>query len=515
MATQSEKASDTIKSNREEFWHNTQIEIFVGFLVALILGIVYALGRGIAGLAEFLSDINSWIILIAGVFIPAYITAKIIAWRDLPVACITEMFRRIVRQHPELSSFSRWRALANLNSLNEELNDLQGKAGVAWNRIERHNTATEIFESHTKIKLYWATSTDPPYESSEAEKRFFLRQENKLIDADVRRLLVIPISQLLDNLKTIDQQKYVKELLGLHTRPNFNLRYWPNDIQSLATVLREGLPDNIATDSLVDFGIVDKEIVFGQKITENDGMQLKGNGRIITEKPIVDCYCNAYQAIWNQLKHDCLPAQQLEAWVWAMENRGDACKQRTEIEDKDYFGFTINKITSIENIFAVDVAPDMNLWWKKEEYVAFRDASINNATDKKSGCHVRIHVFRGLENLKAAELFIDEVVIPQLNAGIELVFMSRDVLLDRDLAAMDFISNGTDWGFYLIPTDPFEKDKVSYCNNTILSSHITNFQSVFEDLYSCNDTRQKRIKNSIDDTGKMELRNFLCRIPSE
>ena len=513
MSTHSERAGNVVKSDRAGFWHNIRLELFVGLGCSLVLGIVYAFGRGVSGLREFLTDINSWILLVTGVIFPAYITSKLLIWRELPVACVTKLFRKIVDRHPELSSFSRWRALTTLSSLSEQLHDLQGAAGLSWDGTQRHNTATELFESRNEIKCYWATSTDPPFESSEAEARFIQRQRDKLKKADVRRLLVVPLGKLINNLGGKDQRKHVKDFLRLHD-VHFELRYWPYDAQALATILREGLPGNITQDPLVDFGIIDNEIVFGQKIKNEDQDRPTGNGRIITEPSFVECYNNAFQSLWNQLMHKCNPAQQLEAWVWAMENRSDSIRLGNSSESKDYFETITNQIVDNENLFAVDVALDMNLWWKKEEYVAFRDASIKCARNHNtSGKQIRIYIlYVGLENLKAAELFIDEVVSPQLEAGMELVFMNPSALIEHDLAAIDFVSNGVDWGFYLMPTDDFEKNKLSEAHNSILSPHLANFQSIFDALYQCQDTRQIRM-SSPNDMHKMPLKQFLCTSP--
>jgi hypothetical protein len=310
-----------------------------------------------------------------------------------------------------------------------------------------------------------------------------------------------------------DSQQHVKDFLHQHNPKHYKLHYWPRDARALETVMRETLSGKIADETIVDFGIIDKEIVFGQKLQDTDTLRPSGNGRIITEPLLVDCYCDAFESLWNHLEHECYPAQQLEAWVWAMENRHDALNNPTP---DNYYQDTLTKIAESENLYAVDVALDMNLWWKKKPYKDFQRFSINSAIAHHDKEHVRIHVlYRGLENREAARLFIKEVVREQLSAGIEVIFMNPRALIENDLAAMDFISNGVDWGFYLMPIDKFEETEVSARNNLILPQHVPSFQSVFSSLYDCRDARQIRLPKFDGLADESKLINFLCSSPFE
>jgi hypothetical protein len=521
--THSERSGEAIQTAREEFRATIWDDVKWGLGATIVFELITLLARGMPTLWQQLTDINAWTLWLGTFFFATYLSAKSYIRRNIPIVCVSSLFRKIISRHPELAAFSRWRALTTLNSLAEQLDTLQGTAGLPWDTDERLNTATDLFESRPKIKRYWATRTDPPYKSSQAEGRFLQRQRQKLSKADVRRLLIVPLNELISNLLEPDSQQHVKDFLRQHNPRHYQLRYWPRDARALETVMREALSGKIADETIVDFGIIDKEIVFGQKLQDMvnvsespvlaDSLRPSGNGRIITAPLLVDCYCDAFESLWNHLEHECFPAQQLEAWVWAMENRHDALDKQPQAA---YYQDTLNKIGQSENLYAVDVAPDMNLWWKKQEYRDFQERSVQSATAYPDKKHVRIYVLHtGLENTEAARLFIAEVVRAQLSAGIELVFINQRVLIEHDLAALDFISNGVDWGFYLMPLESFDKTTVSAAHNLILAQHVPSFQSIFQALYDCKDVRQIRMAKVEDLSDELKLIDFLCRSPFE
>lgn len=502
-----------IHKERKNIRDQAKIDIIVGLVCAVFLGIFSLFGRSFEEIKVTILDINSWLLLLTGFFMPAYFSAKYQALQDAPITIITRLIQRIHSKHRELSIFCTNKVLSQLTAIETELLDLQGSTGVRWTVIERLNAAISLFNSRDRINKYWATCTDPPYTSSEEDKRFIEAQEEKLRNADVRRLLVVPLNDLLTNLDTATGREHLKDFLRLHSPKGFKLQYWPYDTGRLSNHIRDGLPTAEARDALIDFGIIDNEIVFGQKKLDVDTDRPTGNGRIIVDSMLVAHYTKTFSILWDKMKKESYPEQQLQAWCWATENRED---NKSETQDQtnpnEYFNFVIGKISTSQKLYAVDVARDINSWVNQDEYILFRDATISAAKRNKQGCYSRIYVLHNpFDNTQAAELFINQVALPQLKEGIHLYFLSSTALIDNDLAAIDFICDSNDWGFYLLPTDNFTKNSVSKVNNSVHRHHMQQFMSIFNNLHQC-----RTLKSAHDSANSLnlnsELKQFLCTL---
>ena len=86
-------------------------------------------------------------------------------------------------------------------------------------------------------------------------------------------------------------------------------------------------------------------------------------------------------------------------------------------------------------------------------------------------------------------MFLKEVLLPQLDSGIEIGLGYRSALIDHNVAAIDFICDGDGSGFYLLPGDPFSKHSVSEETNLIT-------KTMHEDLVQLHDRLRAALRES-------------------
>jgi hypothetical protein len=319
-----------------------------------------------------------------------------------------------------------------------------------------------------KIKKYDATSTDAPFLPPSATKEFYARQATKLPRGHTRRLLIYPIEKLVTELISDDRFKNLEDFVRLHKDYGFELRYWPYTIKELRERLNILMGETQAP-RLVDFGIINDELVFGQAAEENDTNKISGRGYITWKGAEIHHYIDMFDELWERTKPECYPSAQLNTLVWLCQMRSRRLSQVTSTAKKGraFFAEIINKIKSSKKLQAIDIAKDMTIWWRSREYQEFLKATIEAASSNHASCSRMYFIRRSFITKNDAQLFVKKIIEPQVNGGIKIGIACFDSIVDKNLGIIDCILNEDEWGFYLLPGDSFSEDKVDESHNLI------------------------------------------------
>jgi len=493
------------------------------------LGVGLALALLVAALitnmfSEWPQGTRGWSVSLLGelltLVLGAWFADVLELFRTRPERYVQERISRILSNHPKLQGLIEARLRRMLDALFRQVGQLSEGDGEAWTAIDRLQAANDICDGFGRINRYVATYTDAPYYSTEAIRSFYSRQAKKLPPQNTRRLLIYPIKDLVTELNSDDRLEYLDEFVNLHLENGFELRYWPYSIEQLRVEL-ELLMGPSATPRLADFGIINDSVVFGQSATESDIVGVTGRGYIITSPGEVRYYTQLFESLWEQTKDKCFPAEQLKVlrWLCHMRRRcvsqcGPSCLSGTA-----FFQQVVDRIASAKGIRAVDIAPDMRLWWNKSEYRAFLYATIQAATKGKHTdvCFSRIYLLRrGLETRQDSEQFLRHVILPQVEAGVHIGLVYFGVLIERKLGVVDciFDDTGSGWGFYLLPSDSFSASEVSQAKNLIDPDRIMDFEQLYRSLQEAVPSYGWLLRSSKDINEKRtELLVWLERAP--
>lgn len=477
---------DLLAPVRAEFRRKIIVDIAVGFGFSILLTLLTEIANIGTPLGRFFRNADKLTLALAGFAFTAWLTSVAQGWRDLYPQAISRAVARITQRWPELYAFVHQRMQDLIVEENDRLTCLMTPSGVPWEAKQRLDTASELVRSCTNIKTYVATWTDPPYDATGADRRFFERHRERLRRTKARRLVVYPEDKLLQSLTTPDACDRLRSFVQLHAEVRVDLRYFPGTHHELRRILEESLGPRAASDVLVDFGIINEDLVFGQQSTgAGDEERPSGHGRVVTDPALVEQYVRAFDSAWERLLPDCYAGRQLETFAHIASDRIKAFA----IQNASFFDETVAKIAASKTVMAVDVARDMSNWWRNDAYKHFLNATIASAAANGGGRHVRAYVFSKFLDETAAQLFHERVAIPQLKEGVELLFLSRRTLVSNKLPAVDCIMDDDGWGFYLLPSDDFTPTGVSAARNGMTPHVRPVFEQVYRELYECLDSR--------------------------
>lgn len=481
MTWYSEFIQKYVKS-KKEFWRSLRKDIFLGF----ILGPAFILLIAKVLLNDNI-DLEWWLVtLITSIFI-SWIGTLLSLWRNQPLNLISNTFKDLRSSFSGCDGLIQAEMCSRIIDIRNRLSNLSSREGEPWTYEDRINVAHSLLEGLEEVEKYWATATDPPYASSNTLDAFFRFVKEKLKDSDVRRLLVFPLDELLKNLKSTENQQNLLRFIKIHQNDSFSkdksnhsktnyryqLRYWPAKTIDLRQNLNIQLPPVI-----VDMAIINDSVVFGQSIN-GDSQTVSGNGYVYSDPIRASMYVQAFENIWNKRKSDSFPPAQLEAYIDLMDMRGKV-DQETQ---KGYFTeggieFYEQVICNVKNskeLRAIDVTTRTEDWLSKPEYLDFLEATIKSAQKNNKSYHGRVFVLREPLCHGAAQVFIEKVILPQIEASITIYIQRTIDMFDKNLAAVDCIFNSDGWGFYLLPIDNFQKENLFAKQNQIHPKYVDPF----------------------------------------
>ncbi len=392
---------------------------------------------------------------------------------------LDEVLQRFESDQPNvIRTYLERRMVRSIDQREHECLTLLGE-GVLWTPEQRLDTANDMFLAVPAIKNYAATSCDPPYDSPAGLKAFLEQQSEKLRSANARRLLVYPRGVIVSQLLASNENRnHFKELLKAYTNAGIKLRYWPQHPKSLEDYLKR-VGQVGSNNVLVDFGIINNEVVFGQAL--GGDQKISGAGRIIVRAG-VDGYANTFDHIWREIARETMSARYLNVLLLLCSMRaGRGDDGRT---GQGFYDSVVANIRASRKLRAIDVAPELDSWWREEEYQGFTTATIQSA--KANGGHSqvgRMYVI-GPHNISpaSASIFYRRVLQSQLDAGVEIGIVSTGSLARREVAAVDCIFNDS-WGFYLLPeVDHFKKEQLSAKNNELNAGIIPDLDHCYEEI---------------------------------
>jgi hypothetical protein len=391
-----------------------------------------------------------------------WILAFIDLWTAFPERTLQRTLESLQKKYPDIRNLIYVRFSRRIDALSQEIVNLLSDTGERWETNDRLQTANDICDGCHHIGRYVATSTDAPYLPSPEIKDFYARQARKLPRDKSLRLLVYDIEQLVRELNSTDRFTNIRAFHRLHLDHGLKLRYWPHSVVSLnarlASIVRLENP-------LVDFGVVNDQIVFGQALDSTDTNIVTGRGRVTVESGEARLYLTAFENLWRETAQECFPAAQLVVLALLCEMRFRMRSYRGPAGEI-FFNEVIARIRAPESrsLIAVDIAPDMAVWWRESEYMQFLNSTIEAA--RAGNTCSRMFVFRRRFGTKGeAEVFINQVIKPQVEVGVEVGMVFIESLLTHDVGVADFILDGSGWGFYLLPGDRFKKDDVAASRN--------------------------------------------------
>lgn len=441
------------------------------------------------------TDLSYWLLIIIAALIGGWTGTLIALWQSQPLHIISKTYQSLVQSFSSCNGLIQAEMAKSIIEIRNRLSNLSSHVGESWSYEDRINVAHSLLEGLDTVEKYWATATDAPYASSNTLDAFYLLVREKLAYADVRRLLVFPLNKLLENLKSDENQQNMLRFLKIHqsesnkiasqnkpTQYKYELRYWPATIKDLQNNLKMQNPP-----VMVDMAIINDSIVFGQETNEDDNIEVSGNGHVVSDPLRASMYLQAFENIWTKRKSDSYPPAQLEAYIDLLGMRSKISKQKKSLSSTKpgipFYRATIEKVRNSLELRAIDVAPRPEDWVSKSEYWDFLQATIESANKHKGSYHGRIFVLREPLCRGTAQVFLKNVILPQVKASI-IVHIHRTVdMFDKNLAAIDCIFNSDGWGFYLLPTDEFKEDKLFAEQNQIHPKYVDPFfHSRFERL---------------------------------
>lgn len=498
--------ANNFRRKKSSFILSSLFSVLISFGIALLYVIVDTRAF------QKSSESPWWLGALLSFALTGWILDRIELWRTYPERDFYKTISTLCSNQPKLKGVIKSRLSRRLDDLSREIGQLTSGDGEIWGLHDRLQTANDLCSGLNKISKYDATSTDAPYLPPSDTREFYEKQANKLPRGKTRRLLVYPIVDLVHELTTAGQLKNLDDYIRLHADNGFELRYWPHSIKELNSRLDRLLGMSKAP-RLVDFGIINDDIIFGQSASENDIMHITGRGHIAVSGGEIRHYIEMFDQLWEQTKPECYPSAQLNTLVWICEMRMRMANSNSHVEGKVFFDETVSKITNTESFCAIDIADDIKSWWRKPEYQRFLEASVYKASKSKEN---RSRVFllkQGLGTPSDAQLFIRNVVARQVNAGVEVGIASFETLVDKNLGVVDCIFDNSGWGFYLLPGDIFSEENVTNNRNLIDSAVIQDFQQIFRNIRE-EVERSGWLLRSVSDIKESELVAWLGKRPS-
>ena len=498
--TKSMKQKETIHRRRRDIRN----KLFKDVLVGIFFGIVVLFGSS-NGFKSF--AIKELYATLLAIFAGAWLSNFIEFFKTYPERTAQKYLSKWRDQYPELTNLIEIRFNEGIEAFYSKIHQVTGGSGEEWTTDKRLQTANAIFDGAHKILSYCAICTDPPYLQSSATRGFYKRQAKRLQNSKTRRLLVFPIAELIKELNDEERFNYLNEYIGFHREYGIDLRYWPHSIKNLKEDHLEVNMGDGNTRLLVDFGILkdslqENPIVFGQEATSDDEDRVRGKGHVITLPGEVGQYVEIFDLLWEQTKNECYPAAQLTMinMLSKMRKENAQTSHSAIVQDgNQFFNECVDHIKCANSMCAIDVAEDMAVWWQKNEYIKFRDATIFASNSGKQ-CSRMYVLKKRFDTLGKAELFIKDVINPQVNAGVEIGLVYSGALVDKDIGAIDCVFDDLGWGFYLMPRDSFSTAKVSMNKNLINSNLISDFRKLHEDVKRIVESHGRLLGKNYDDT---------------
>ena len=478
----------TVSAAREEFFSNLMTDLlYPGLFSVASFFLSFVLHRE--------ADMMWWLITALVVVGGAYVALLHRTMSALSRYALHQSFGDLCRRHEELRGLiDAWTGRA-LDDISAKI-DALANDGIVWTGTQRIESASLLLEGTDDIPSYLATSTDAPYNSSSEAEAFDRLQRTKLRHANVQRLLLYPLRQLINGLEDRDQRRRAALFLGLHTtgdaqrgrtiNKSFQLRYLPTDsLADLKTQLSSLTGD---IDPLVDMAVIGDSLVFGQGISDPQTFPADGRGFIIPGQGKASAYRKAFERIWAGWKDRMYPTAQIYAWIHLLEMRESMRLARvgqsglTPESGRDFFEYVVKQICESNSLCAIDVADSTRSWFEKQEYRQFHVATCEAARAHFEGEFQRIFVLRDSLDPLIANAFCEEVLKEEVDAGVHVFLVYAKDLLTQNLAALDCIF-AQRWGFYLSPTDSFNEVTVSRdCNWMDPDAAIPYFEQMFQAL---------------------------------
>lgn len=461
----------------------TVVSLAVGILIGISLKL--ALKQPVDGTSVAISLSVSAIVSLCVLFVLQLV--------NLPHNTIYNSYNALRDRAPELLVELNDDLRRDLERLRVHLHDVSG-TGELWPAPERFRIAVNLVKSFGPIHKYWATSTDNPYETLAISKEFYRRTEATLRGADVRRLLVFPREQLLNDLKS--RATACDDLLTFiewQQSGGYKLRYWSNTISELRNTMQMTIGARPDEPVLVDVAFVEgkpvfrrgaSRLLFGQAARAGDDQKLNGPGMVRVENGIPAMYADWFESTWNRHERDFECAAQLAYWAKLYQLRRriqTRPRDQTCLTGDDFLEFVDQRLRKADKLLAVDVADEPAHWIEDPAYSRFHDA-MNTSADRGRGPHARVFVIAHCMVPSVATRFVHKRVIDLLQHGVDVFFYRRKDLVEKNIAAGDHII-ADDWCFYLAPTDRFREGAVSAdANKADTTEDLSLFEEQFERL---------------------------------
>jgi len=472
---------------RRDFRNKLLLEVFAGLVLSSVIGLTVGSFDGFEDY-EFSTDFlfsSGIVTTFLSFFIGAWICSIYEMRKSFPERVAQEYLNEWRDHYPHMTHFFEARFERMSEKFDETVRTLIGGCGERWSTDIRLETANLICDGVKNISSYSAISTDSPCLTPSIPKSFYARQAKRLPHRKTRRILVYPLDKLMEDLCCKDRRKNLNEFIRIHK--DFELRYLPQSIAELRKNLYIYL-GSAKEKILVDFGIIESSdnhsIVFGQEANDCDADSVSGRGHIIIAEGTVADYIALFNLLWSGNDWIFCSAAQLSFYSFLMNMREEMIESLVgshALEGEEFFCDCLKNIKSSSYVHAIDLADDIGVWWRNNEYIDFKNATIDAL--KNGGDANRIYVLkRGFDALGEAEIFVNEVLNPQLIAGVKIGLVYSESLVDNNIGAIDLIFNETGWGFYLMPGDRFQYSSVFQARNMISAKFKADLEKRFGDL---------------------------------
>lgn len=327
------------------------------------------------------------------------------------------------------------------------------------------------YESESKIKSFRATTLNKPSDMWLVNEKFWTIQKDEMKDLNKNnkiRLVIISPKNLDDEINK--KTDILKEFIYWHINNKFDLRF----ILTTEEMFRNAVKHHITEHNLLnDFAIINDSIVYGE---DNETKYIK---LLIKDSERKDDVISEYYRFFNQIldrsihnygwsersakqilnecnrmleENEYSALDILKAYDKVIKDNNiivsakikNIIKDKKNIAGDEYNVFLTGLFESMakenDELIALDLTPAKKsffTWIYDSQYFAWMNSTIAVA---KKGCKVkRLFVVDEMEDESNIELIIDQIFLPQINAGVELYVVSEFELFNKDIPYFDML----------------------------------------------------------------------------
>lgn len=328
-----------------------------------------------------------------------------------------------------------------------------------------------IYESESEIKSFKATTLNKPSDMWGVNEKFWTIQKDEMKELNEEnkiRLVIISPKDLDDEIN--NKTDILKEFIYWHVNNRFDLRF----ILTTEEMFRNAVKHHITEHNLLnDFAIINNSIVYGE---DNETKYIK---LLIKDSERKDNIISEYHKFFNQIldrsihnygwsersakqilnecnrmleENEYSASDILKAYDKIIkDNNISVSTEIAEIINKEenitgdeynVFLTGLFKSMAIKNdeLIALDLTPAKTsffTWVHDSQYLDWMISTIDVANN---GCKVsRLFVVDEMEDESNIELIVDQIFLPQINAGVVLYVVSEFELFDKDIPYFDML----------------------------------------------------------------------------